>query len=105
MLLHFKSGTVVSQLDTRLLPGLLRLCALMEAELGITELTITSVTDGVHKPNSKHYVGRAVDIRTKFFEDTVLRRVVDQFAAAGYLLLWESIGTPNEHFHLEYRGT
>lgn len=37
--------------------------SLVWEEYGVRELVITSGSDGVHSPNSKHYEGNAVDIR------------------------------------------
>lgn len=103
--LRFKPGTKVHTLDTALFPGLIALCTFMEDRLGVSYITITSVNDGVHKPGSLHYVGRAVDIRCRYYPPEKVREVVADFKAfydADYDLLWENQGTPNEHLHLEY---
>ena len=44
------------------------------------EVTITSAKDGVHSPGSLHYVGLAVDIRTKDMEFVSLSaKWIDKF--------------------------
>jgi len=108
LLLHFKPGTEVTLLDTNLLPGLLSLCHFMETILGITEGTVTSVNDGVHKVGSLHYVGRAIDIRSKIYPPALVSQVVQAFKKLynttehPYDLIWENPGQPGEHLHLEY---
>lgn len=37
------------------------------------EFTITSVSDGNHKPNSLHYSGKAFDFRTEHLNDTEIQ--------------------------------
>ena len=105
VLLRFKLGVLVEKLDTQLLPGLLALCHFMETILGVREVWITSVNDGVHKPGSLHAEGRAVDIRCKQYVASQVEQVVAEFKSfydADYDLIWENRGLPNEHLHCEY---
>ena len=105
ILLRFKAGVVVRQLDTALLPGLIMLCGVMERILDVNEIWITSVQDGTHKSQSLHNAGRAIDIRCKIYPPEKVRAVVDEFKAfydAEYDLIWESQGKPWEHLHLEF---
>jgi hypothetical protein len=71
-----------------------------------TSVVITSVSDGTHSRNSRHYFGEAVDVRSKNFHSRAakllfLRRVLNRLGP-GYQGILEGEGTPNEHFHLEY---
>ena len=105
MTLRFKDGTVIKQLDPALLPGLVQLAMFVHEEIGVDELWITSVNDGQHKSGSLHYIGRAVDIRCKYFAGDQVERVIARFKALydrDYDLLWESQGTMTEHLHLEF---
>lgn len=105
ILLRFKEGVVVKQLDTALFPGLLVLSQIMERILEVNEIWITSVQDGKHKSQSLHNAGRAVDIRSKIYPPEKVQQVVDEFKAvydSEYDLIWESQGRPWEHLHLEY---
>lgn len=70
------------------------------------DIVITSGTDGKHKQGSMHYVGAALDVRSKNFpnrasKDRFLELVLSRLGAKyeGFL---ESVGTANEHFHFEY---
>ena len=70
MALSLKPGVQLWGLHSRLVWAL----PLMEQiyrEFG-QDLVITSARDGVHKPDSKHYVGEALDLRT--FTLSVLQR-------------------------------
>jgi len=102
--LRFKPGTKVETLDTNLFAGLLALVHNLVTEFG-GEVVITSVNDGVHKIDSLHYVGRAVDIRCKYYDRARLSRVIAEFKRQYdeyYDLVWERPGTPGEHLHCEY---
>ena len=105
ILLRFKEGTIVKQLDTALFPGLIMLCGIMERLLDINEIWITSVQDGKHKSQSLHHAGRAVDIRSKIYPPEKVQEIVSEFKAfydAEYDLIWENRGLTNEHLHCEY---
>ena len=105
VLLHFKDGVGIHTLDTRLFPGLLSLCQMMEEVLEIKEVWITSVNEGQHKRGSLHYVGQAVDIRTKPYPREKVQQVLDAFKRfydSEYDLIWEYKDLPAEHFHLEF---
>src|SRR5687767_6007740 len=39
------------------------------------QLVITSIYDGTHSPNSRHYVGEAIDIRSKNFRTVSDKRL------------------------------
>lgn len=99
MKINFKPGTEVRLLTTELLRGLIAF-----AELA-GELWVTSVNEGRHKPGSLHYVGKAVDIRSKAFVPDKKKALLAAFKEAydqDYDLILESEGQPFEHFHLEY---
>lgn len=88
------------------------LLALMAAERVFEkygyDCIVTSVNDGKHSINSKHYVGYAVDLRSKHIK--TLKEKLDIFselkinltAPSNYDILFEYEGLPNEHYHIEY---
>jgi hypothetical protein len=69
------------------------------------DLFITSAQDSTHMSGSAHYVGLAVDFRTKNFpsddakEEFKMRMA--QRLGARYDLVLEDLGGPNEHLHVE----
>lgn len=75
---------------------------------------LTSGSDSEHKgrpvageDKDPHYTGRAVDIGVKNVDPKIRGTLVEAIGEAlgtQYTLLWESKGTPNEHFHLQYEG-
>lgn len=62
---------------------------------------ITSVNDSTHKFGSKHYDGKAVDLRTKNTSDNVAKLIVDDMrkllGPLGFDVVLES-----DHIHVEY---
>ena len=66
---------------------------------------ITSGNDSTHMIGSKHYTGRAVDLRTHHVPDP--EALADALHAAlgpRFTVLYESAGTPNQHLHIQYDG-
>lgn len=70
------------------------------------ELCVTSINDSTHRPDSKHYLNLALDLRIKTFTPDAR----DRFVAAlrhelgpDFLVLYEGDGTPNAHLHLQVR--
>lgn len=71
-----------------------------------TELVITAGMDGKHMTGSRHYVGEALDIRSKGLlttdrKETFLEKIRTRLGP-GYDCILEGANTPNEHFHIEY---
>lgn len=73
---------------------------------GADELYITSVNDGAHRQGSYHYLGRAVDLRTKNLPSSAAKRNARDLLAgrlgAGYDVILEDLGGSNEHAHVEW---
>jgi hypothetical protein len=68
-------------------------------------MTVTSLVDGAHSQNSLHYKGFAVDLRSKNLSDDQKGTVLQALKSAlgsDFDIILEGVGTPNEHFHLEY---
>ena len=64
------------------------------------DLVVTSLMEGNHKPNSKHYVGQAADFRTHFFKLEELPYVVEdlrELLGEDYDVILETT-----HIHVEY---
>lgn len=68
-------------------------------DLGVP-LVITSLTDGTHMENSKHYSGEAVDLRTFYFTKAIAEDVTWQLQVElgnNYDVIFEG-----DHIHCEY---
>ena len=84
--------------------------ALLAAHKAITmecsaELLITSAGDGRHSSRSKHYLGLAIDLRSKHLHPDEKEQVLAELRQAlgdQFDVLLEGQGTPNEHFHIEF---
>lgn len=88
------------------------LCAVANVaqEMG-RSVTISAGDNGQHMITSKHYDGKALDIRSKDFPDfatkhvflaRVLTRLNRTTVKPAYQGLLENQGAENEHFHIEY---
>jgi hypothetical protein len=70
------------------------------------ECWITSINDSTHGPNSKHFTGEGVDIRTKNLTATqrtlVVGRLQSKLGPLGYDVILEDEGGNNEHLHIEW---
>ena len=71
------------------------------------ELTITSANDSKHREGSDHYLGRAVDLRTRdlYLGHNKQDLALDIAGRLGpqFICLFEGAGTPNQHIHLAWR--
>ena len=66
---------------------------------------ITSATDGVHKRDSLHKRGLAIDFRTKHVPRNKMQKIhgaIKQHLSPQYDVLWEDVNGVNEHLHVEY---
>ncbi len=69
--------------------------------------TITSIQDGDHAADSKHYVGLAVDIRLNDIDPDLhetLSGEVQSALGSQFWILHEYHGTASDHLHIQYNG-
>jgi len=101
-MIEFKAGVKLKDLQPQMLIALM----LIEQEYDKfgTTTVVTSGNDSTHKVGSKHYEGKALDFRTKNLglASQLVQAVKVKLNPLGYDVLHESIGTPNEHMHVEY---
>lgn len=105
MRIKFKSSVMMPFVDTELLRGLIYFAEVVDEAVPYSEITVTSLVDGIHMKGSLHYEGKAADIRSHTYSKTLILQIIDRFKEmydAEYDLIWEYPGTANEHFHLEY---
>lgn len=82
------------------------------------ELVITAIYDGTHLPNSKHYTGEAIDLRSHNFKNVAEKLafrseledalnshplVASKGMGNHFRVLYENPGTENEHFHVQVK--
>lgn len=70
------------------------------------DLRLTSCTDGEHSQGSLHYKGDAVDLGIHGIPPDridVLHKRLQANLGPDYQVLAENIGTPNQHFHVQWK--
>ncbi len=71
-------------------------------EMGATEIVVTSFTDGKHKIGSKHYSGKAMDLRIWSLGEDKRKpatELIQHRLGAAYFVLLEK-----DHIHVQYNG-
>jgi len=64
-------------------------------------LVITSITDGTHSKYSRHYLGYALDFRTRYFSDSIKRKVGRELRKA--LGKFYFVKVESTHIHVSFR--
>lgn len=98
--MQFKSGVKIDGLNAEI-----ALAAVVANEVWIESgrpegVTITSAKDGKHRDDSKHYIGDAIDLRTRYFTKSKIikvaeklrRRLTDEF----------DVVIEKTHIHVEF---
>lgn len=69
------------------------------------ECIITSANDSKHGPNSLHYKGKALDLRTKHIQMMDKTKLIQGLKASlgpQFDVVFEAEGSANEHCHVEF---
>lgn len=100
MFINLKDGVNIQHLHAGIYKAIY-IASGVFANHGHQTLTITSGRDGKHLPDSLHYIGRAIDIRTWGFQyvDKLGRDLRDALGSEYYVLV------ETDHIHLSYPGT
>lgn len=92
-------------------PAILAACVNVANSPGYTgppTLVATFIDMGTHMEGSRHYFGDAVDLRSHTFptqksKDAFIKAVLARLADSQYVMFLEAAGTPNEHFHAQWK--
>lgn len=96
---------------TKLSPQMSMVPCILQNFIG--EVIVTVGEEGVHKTNSKHYSGNALDFRTKHLSSyaspparvdmlQAIARKLKTSLGPDYDVVLENINELNEHLHVEY---
>ena len=99
--MKLKEGVKVSGVQPEIILALMVIQPLFDAI--DVDFVITSCRDGKHSKNSKHYLGYAVDIRSRemdHLEQVALAQAIRKALTPEYYLLIEA-----DHFHLQFNGS
>jgi len=103
-MLLFKPGVSLKGLQPQASTGMLAVDSVYQRY--VADTLITSVNDGMHMDGSLHYVGQAFDVSTHEIPGGRLEFVVKDLKRAlnpaGFDVVLEDKGKPNEHIHVEY---
>lgn len=82
--------------------------ATLYKELENKDLTITSCIDGQHMEDSRHYIGQALDFRTKTLREPFrtcdrIKEEIEMKYPNKFKVLYENHGTANAHLHVQTR--
>lgn len=73
----------------------------------INEIVITSINDGNHMKDSRHYTDEAIDLRSKNFpsreDKRWFRAQLEAMLGPKFRVLLEDEGLDNEHIHCQVR--
>ena len=103
MAVQFKPGV-----NMRVVPQILAALSKIEnifAQHGFIPV-VTSANDSSHSPGSLHYIGAAIDIRSKGLpfnvKNAIYAAMKSAFPTPPWYILLEDKGGYNEHYHLQH---
>lgn len=106
--LRFKDGVSIRGIAPE---TMLALHVANECFFGVAgaDCVVTSCNDSQHRQGSLHYIGHAIDLRTKHLPNTptkvaVAQQIHDRLVPlADFDVVLEYLDKPNEHLHIEYQ--
>lgn len=102
--LKLKAGVTLDGIRPELLLAIQIIESCWRSHFPEIDCVITSITDGEHKKGSFHYIGHALDLRTKNIKtgkEKFLIAIEDSLGE-NYDCVFEGVGQPWEHLHIEY---
>lgn len=103
-MLTIKPGARILGLKNEMLLGVFIVNSVYE-EFNL-DCRITCGINGVHSPGSLHYTGNAVDFGVHNIAAEVrseVHQAIKNALQTDFDVIWEKVGTPEEHFHVEYQ--
>ena len=107
MSLKWKDSVRFDHLHGAIVLALIRAERIFDAEAG-ADCWLTSGNDSQHMDGSKHYDGRAVDLRVHNIASEADRLLVFSRLKASlgpqFTVLYEDPAGPNAHYHIQFNG-
>jgi hypothetical protein len=104
---RFKSGVSIRGISPEMLFGWIVVVEVLAA--AGYDCIVTSGNDSRHARGSRHYIGHALDFRSKHVltlaeKRTIELEVQNRLAPLNdFDFFLEDVGTDNEHYHLQYK--
>ncbi len=73
------------------------------------DCVMTSGNDSHHNRGSRHYIGHAVDLRSRHIATLAIKRKIEEDIQeileplGDFDFFLEAVGTDNEHYHLQFK--
>lgn len=108
LVVHTKPNVRPQKLDSQLVRALPTIVESFQSVLGpLYQPVITSANDGEeHHLKSAHYRNQAIDFRAnnmRIGHAQQVQKKLQHVLGGDFLVLLESVGTPNQHFHIQIR--
>lgn len=107
MPLQFKEGVSLRGLCAEIIPPWSVVIEVFNAHG--SDCIITSANDSHHTRGSRHYIGHALDFRSKHIpsleeKKQIEKEIQERLAPLGdFDFFLEAAGTANEHYHLQFK--
>lgn len=98
-MITFKQGVRMDGLQPQIVLAIL-IAESVYRSFGRDLLFITSISDGIHSPNSLHYSGNAVDLRIMGIDPFIVTNIKNKLSA--YLGDNYDVVLEKTHIHIEY---
>lgn len=98
--MRLKEGVLIKGIKAETVLGIMLVDSIYRDTIGKNNLVITSISDGQHMKNSKHYSGFAFDIRTIDLTEDKKQHL---FRELKFFLNYEfDVVLEKTHIHIEY---
>ena len=103
-MIRFKQGVKWQGVSPEITLAIMAMDGVLSPQTYDNACWITSIRDGQHSKDSRHYIGEAFDMRSKNIMASISKKdVLEDIknTLPGYVVLFEYEGQDNEHYHVQ----